>query len=167
MIREPEVLHEGHQLEGFDSGEPSLDTWLIHRAWKNQQSGASRCYVITDEERVIGYYVLAAGSINRSDVPKPMQRNMPNPIPVMVLGRLAIARQKQKQGLGKALLRDAILRTLQAAEIGGIVALLVHALNDQAAAFYQQEDFTPSPIDDKVLLLRLKDIKAAVQEAAS
>lgn len=161
-ITSPELLTEYHLLTGFQSGEITLDEWLVRRALKNQTIGASRTYVITDGQRVVGYYALAAGSVLGQAAPGTIRRNMPDPIPVMVLGRLAVDRQWQGQGLGKALLRDAIFRTLQAAEIAGIRAILVHALHEQAAVFYRNAGFVASPIHDHTLMLLLKDAKAVL-----
>lgn len=161
-ITSPELLTEYHLLTGFQSGETTLDEWLVRRALKNQTIGASRTYVVTDGQRVVGYYALAAGSVLAPAAPGTVRRNMPDPIPVMVLGRLAVDRQWQGQGLGKALLRDSIFRTLQAAEIAGIRAILVHALHEQAAVFYRNAGFVASPIHDHTLMLLLKDAKAAL-----
>lgn len=135
-----------------------LDTWLLKRAWKNEQSGASRTYVACVGKKVIAYYSLAVGSVSHELTPGRIKRNMPDPIPVMVLGRLAIDVQYQKQGIGLALLRDALLRTLSAAKIAGIRTLLVHALNENAAAFYQQAGLIVSPFDALVYWLPLQDL---------
>src|SRR5688500_834720 len=120
----PVPLTAFHNLAAFDCGAPSLNEWLTRQALKNEASGASRTYVVCRNDTVVGYYCLAAGAVVRTDAPKPMQRNMPDPIPVMVLGRLAVDLANQDQGIGKALLRDAILRVLRAAEIVGIRAIL-------------------------------------------
>ena len=161
-ITSPELLTEQHVLTGFQSGEATLDEWLARRALKNQMLGASRTYIVTDSQRVIGYYALAAGSVLAQAAPGMIRRNMPDPIPVMVLGRLAIDHHWQGQGIGKALLRDAIFRTLQAAEIAGIRAILVHALHEQAAVFYRNAGFVPSPIHEHTLMLLLKDAKTVL-----
>jgi len=158
----PEPLAAHHNLTDFQSGEAVLDEWLLRRAFKNQTLGASRTYVISAEARVVGYYALANGSVIAAEAPGRIRRNMPDPIPVMVLGRLAIDQQWQGQGLGKALLRDAILRTLQAAELAGIRALLVHALNEKAAAFYRKAGFVASPMNEYTLMLLLQDAAAAL-----
>lgn len=157
MIRAPSLLAAEHDVALFQSGESALDDWLKRRALTNQTSGASRSYVITDERRVIGYYALAAGAVTATEAPGNVRRNMPEPIPVMVLGRLAVDQEWQGQGLGLDLLRDAILRTLQAAEIAGIRALLVHALHEQAARFYAHAGFRPSPIRPLTYFLTLAD----------
>lgn len=160
----PEPLADQHLLSAFQSGESTLDEWLIRRALKNQTTGASRTYVVAVDRRVVGYYALASGSVMAAETPGSIRRNMPDPIPVMVLGRLAVDQAWQGKGVGKALLRDAIIRTLQAAEIAGIRAILVHALHDQAAAFYQKAGFTTSPISEHTLMLALKAAKAALAE---
>lgn len=161
-ISAPVLLTGHHTLSEFRSGEPDLDEWLVRRALANQASGASRSYVVTVGDQVIGYYALATGSILAAQAPGRVKRNMPDPILVMVLGRLAVDQRWQGKGLGRALLRDAILRTLQAAEIAGIRAILVHALHEKAAAFYRHAGFLPSPIDERILMLTLKDVRSAL-----
>ena len=158
----PEPLAPDHQLDGFSCGQEALDAWLKTRARRNEREGASRTYVVCEDRAVVGYYALAVGAVIAAEAPGKVRRNMPDPIPVMVLGRLAIDQIRQSQGLGSALLRDAILRTLQAAEIGGIRALLVHALDDEAARFYQHHGFMPSPIDPATLMITLKDATQAI-----
>lgn len=162
MVSPPEPLAGDHDVSVFQSGEATLDEWLMRRALKNQETGASRTYVVAGERRVVGYYALASGSVLAAETPGSIRRNMPDPIPVMVLGRLAVDQTWQGKGLGKALLRDAVLRTLQAAQIAGIRAILVHALHEQSAAFYRNAGFVPSPISEHTLLLALKDAKAVL-----
>src|ERR1700758_3992031 len=128
----PEKLTAKQDVSAFKSGEPTLDDWLKRRALANEESGASRTYVVCSGNRVIGYYALANGAIAHNEVPGRVRRNMPEPIPVMVIGRLALDEAYQGQGLGAALLRDAILRILQAAEIAGIRAILVHAISEDS-----------------------------------
>jgi hypothetical protein len=137
-VRAPEPIHAGHDLNGFDCGEAPLNDWLRRRAIRNEEAGASRTYVSCADpgNRVVGYYCLAAGAVARSSAPGRVQRNMPEPIPVMVLGRLAVDRRHRGPGLGRGLLKDAVLRTLQAAEIIGIRAILVHAVSQTAREFY-------------------------------
>jgi GNAT superfamily N-acetyltransferase len=139
-------LTAAHEVTAFDCGYPLLDEWLKRRALANQSNGASRTYVIAESNRVVGYYALANGGVVASEAPGRVRRNMPDPIPVMVLGRLAIDRSWQGQGLGSDLLRDAVLRTQQAAEIAGIRALLVHAIDARAATFYERAGFLASPV---------------------
>lgn len=158
-FQSPQPLHEEHDLAGFDSGEPDLDRWLQQQAHKNEQGGGSRTYVICPDKSkmVIGYYCLATGAISRGMTTSRVRRNMPDPVPVMVWGRLAIDRKYQGQGLGSALLRDAILRTTQAAQIAGIRAILVHAISEQAKQFYLDRGFLASPTDAMTLMLPLAD----------
>ncbi len=158
----PERLNPAHELADFDSGDLRLDEWLRRRALGNEVEGASRTYVVCQEARVAGFYSLANGAVLHVAAPGRVRRNMPEPIPVMVLGRLAVDRRFQKRGLGRALLRDAILRTLQAAEIAGIRVILVHAADDSATAFYRRAGFLPSPVDPLTLMLPLKDARVAL-----
>jgi GNAT superfamily N-acetyltransferase len=131
----PEKLNSLHQIETFDSGNSQLDEWLKRRALKNESEGASRTYVLCDRQAVIAYYCLVNGAIAQTAATGKVRRNMPDPIPVMVIGRLAVDRNWQGCGIGRALLRDAILRTLQAAEIAGIRAILVHAISKMRSSF--------------------------------
>lgn len=157
MITSPGLLTAAHELSDFSCGHASLDEWLRRRALANQDTGASRTYVLAEGERVIGYYALAAGSVALLETPGRLRRNMPNPIPVMVLGRFALDLRWQGRGLGADMLRDAVLRTQQAANIGGMRALLVHAIDDRAAGFYLRWGFQPSPMAELTLFLPLHD----------
>lgn len=157
MITSPGLLTAAHELSDFSCGYASLDEWLRRRALANQDTGASRTYVLAEGERVIGYYALAAGSVALLETPGRLRRNMPNPIPVMVLGRFALDLRWQGRGLGADMLRDAVLRTQQAANIGGMRALLVHAIDDRAAGFYLRWGFQPSPMAELTLFLPLHD----------
>jgi len=147
-----------HDLDQFSCGVPGLDNWLKKRARLNERSHASRTYVLCDDQRVIGYYALATGSLAANAAPGKIKRNMPDPIPVMVLGRLAIDQEYQGKKLGDALLRDAILRILQAAEIAGIKAILVHAISEEARKFYLDRSFVMSPSEPMTLVLPLESI---------
>jgi GNAT superfamily N-acetyltransferase len=160
----PVRLTAFHNLAEFDCGTPSLNQWLTRQALKNEASGASRTYVVCLENSVVGYYCLAAGAVVRTEAPKPMQRNMPDPIPVMVLGRLAVDRANQGRGIGRALLRDDILRVLRAAEIVGIRAILVHAISEEAKQFYLSHGFEESPIEPMTLCLALGTARQALEE---
>ena len=162
QLKPPQPLGPDHDLTKFACGRPSLDDWLRSRALKNQISGASRSYVVCDNGEVVAYYCLATGAVESRQAPGKIRRNMPDPIPVMVLGRLAVDTRLQGQGVGKALLKDAILRTLQAAEIAGIRCLLVHALDDAAARFYRRNGFLDSPIDPLTLMLPLETARKAL-----
>lgn len=158
----PESLASSHRLDDFRCGEDSLDDWLKRRAVKNQEGGASRTYVVCAEGKVVAYYCLAAGSVENAASPPRVRRNMPTDIPVMVIGRLAVHRDWQGRGLGLDLVRDAVLRTVNAAEIVGIRALLVHALSDEARIFYEGCGFRPSPTNPMTLMATLGDVRKAL-----
>jgi GNAT superfamily N-acetyltransferase len=146
----------------FDSGVPALDEWLRRRARQNQETGASRTYVISRRGQVVGYYALANGAVTQAEATGRTRRNMPEPIPVMVLGRLAIDKRLQERGIGRALLRDAVLRTMQAAEIAGIRAVLVHAISEDAKRFYERCGFQASSMDPMTLMITLRDAAEAL-----
>lgn len=152
----PTLLKDSHDLEFFQSGNDNLDQWLRRRSRANQVSGASRTYVVAEGARVVGYYCLSSGALDLADAPGPVRRNMPDPIPMAVLGRLAIDQKWQGKGLGAALLQDATLRTGQAAAILGIRGILVHAISDGAKAFYEHYGFAASPKNPMTLVLSLK-----------
>lgn len=153
----PEHLTGAHDVENFDCGVPALNDWLKNRAVANEGAGASRTYVVTRGGRVVGYYALATGAVEHSAAPGAVKRNMPNPVPVMILGRLAVDHTVQGRGVARGLLQDAILRTIQAAGIAGIRAILVHAISDEAKAFYIHNGFVESPIEPMTLMIRLVD----------
>lgn len=159
IVSAPEQLNPKHKLENFDCSNETLNDWLKKRAFKNQKSGASQTFVICQDMRIVGYYALATGSIQRIEAPKSMARNMPSTIPVIILGRLAIDLQYHSQRLGAALLKDAILRTLLISENAGVKALLVHAISEQAKAFYLHHNFVETPAEPMTLLLSIKHIK--------
>ena len=162
-IAAPAPLVEHHVIEKFDCGVAALDDWLKRRARANASSGASHTYVACDGDRAVGYYSLAAGAVTQVATPGRFRRNMPDPIPVVVLGRLAIDRSHQGKGIGRALFRDAGLRVLQAADIIGIRGLLVDAISEKAKAFYLALGMTPSPLNPMTLMVTLSDLKAAAQ----
>jgi GNAT superfamily N-acetyltransferase len=162
-VSAPEHLDAHHDIAAFDSGTPDLDLWLKRRALTNEALGASRTYVVCASGRVVGFYALATGAVAHEAVTGRVRRNMPDPIPVMVLARLAVDRAYQGRGLGRALLRDALLRTLQAAEIVGIRAVLVHALSPSAKQFYLQAGFTEAPLSPMTLLVALTDVAGRVR----
>ena len=164
-LRAPEPLNGDHHIDGFASGAPTLDIWLKRKARANQASGASRTFVLCRGERVVGFYALAAGSVSHDLAPRKLRQNMPDPIPVIVLGRLAIDASEQGNGLGRALLRDAVLRITAAAHEVGIAAILVHALNDRAKAFYLEAGFAETVAEPMTLFARIKDLKALMGEA--
>jgi len=161
-IGAPEKLRPDHDLSSFDSGVPVLDDWLQRRALPNQESGASRTYVIPAGEHIAGYYALAAGAVAQAAATGRIRRNMPDPVPVMVVGRLAVDTRYQGRGLGTALLRDAVLRTSQAADIAGIRALLVHAISEDAKRFYERCGLRPSPLDPMTLMITMADARRAL-----
>lgn len=155
----PRPITEHDDTSNFDSGAPSLDEYLRKRALASHIQGASRCFVTCRDGRVVGYYALASASVQHVHVPGKVRRNMPDPVPVVLLSRLAVDRKEQGTGLGKNLLSDAILRSVEASEIIGVRALLVHALDESAGAFYAHFDFDPSPTDPLHLLLLVKDAR--------
>lgn len=157
----PEPLVDFHEIETFASGMESLDTWLKRRAMKNQATGASRTFVACEGRRVVAYYALASSAIAGDEAPGRFRRNMPPPIPVAVLGRLAVDQSFQGKGLGRFLIRDAGLRVIQAADTIGIRGLIVHALSAEARAFYEHAGFEPSPLDPMTLMVALADLKAS------
>lgn len=154
----PSLLSEIHRLSGFCSGVDTLDEWLIRRAWKNQQSGASRTFVVCSGEQVVAYYSLSTGSVERAAATGALARNMPDPIPVIVLARLAVDQRLRGRRLGAGLLRDAMLRTVRVADDVGVRALLVHAISEEARAFYLSYGFQPSPMDPMTLFLSMQHI---------
>ena len=160
-LSRPEPLADGHQLDDFFSGAGSLDDWLKRRARANQASGASRVFVIADNNKVVGYYALASGAIAVASSVGRFRRNMPDPIPVVVLGRLAIDRSQHGKGLGRALFRDCALRVAHAADTIGIRGIVVHAISEPAKAFYQALGFDPSPAEPMTLMVTLQDISGA------
>jgi GNAT superfamily N-acetyltransferase len=160
----PTPLLTDHEFINFDSGETSLDEWLKKRALKNQASGASRCFVLCHGKVVIGYYTLSAGAISHELAPKSMQRNMPNPLPVLLLGRLAIHKQHHNIGLGSAMLRDAMIRAVSVARDAGIFAILVHALSEQAKRFYLSRGFVASPLQPMTLIMTLETVRSILAE---
>jgi GNAT superfamily N-acetyltransferase len=152
----PRPLTAAHLLEDFSCGEPVLDEWLIRRAMTNQQSGASRTFVGVDQDdRVHGYYAMAAGAVAHRLATGAVRRNMPEPVPVLVLGRLAVDTRAQGHKLGGAMLQDAVQRAVAVAQNAGVRALLVHALHDRAKQFYEHFGFQPSPLEPMTLMLRL------------
>jgi GNAT superfamily N-acetyltransferase len=166
-MRAPQPLAAHHLFGAFTCGEPSLDDWLYRRALKNQDSGSSRTYVIVEDDAVIAYYCLAAGAVSHAQAPSGLKRNRPDPIPVIVLGRLAIHSSHQQKGLGTALVRDALLRTLQAADVAGVAAIVVHAISQEAHRFYLSRGFIESPIDPMTLCLPLPVLRLGLKEIQS
>ncbi len=156
-IASPKPIAASHITETFACGILVLDEWLKRRALKNEVSGASRTFVVCQDGQVVGYYALATGSVEHRDAPGKIRRNMPNPIPVMVLGRLAVDQQWQHAGRGRGLLKDALLRSLSVSKHAGVRALLVHALSEDAKNFYAHNGFLESPLDPMTLMIALQD----------
>jgi GNAT superfamily N-acetyltransferase len=158
----PQPIDESHETGAFDSGAPILDEWLKRRARANQASGASRTYVACEEKRVVAYYALASGAVDIDVASRRVRRNMPDPVPIAVLGRLAIDSAYQRRGLGRALMQDASRRVLQAADIIGIRGIVIHAISEEAKAFYLALGFEVSPLQPMTLMTTLADLKATI-----
>jgi GNAT superfamily N-acetyltransferase len=158
----PELLTDRHDTGDFHCGEPSLDDWLKRRARANQVSGASRTYAVCEEKRVIGCCALASGVVTVESAPGRFRRNMPNPIPVAVLARLAVDRDWQGRGIGRALFRDAARRVAHAGEVIGIRGIVVHAISEEAKNFYLALGFDASPSEPMTLMVTLSDVRAAI-----
>jgi GNAT superfamily N-acetyltransferase len=158
-LSRPEPLAEGHDLEAFSCGVASLDEWLRRRARANQISGASRSFVVAEDGKVVGYHALASAAIAVVSGVGRFRRNMPDPIPVAVLGRLAIDRSRHGEGLGRALFRDCAMRVAHAADTIGLRGIVVHAISEQAKAFYLSLGFDPSPVEPMTLMVTLADIR--------
>mgnify|MGYP000275860478 CR=1 FL=1 len=163
LISGHERLSPEHPVATFQSGVAAFDDWLKRRALHNEREGASRTYVACAEGRVIGYYSLATGSVAGTAVPGRVRRNMPEPIPVMILGRLAVDHAWQGRKLGQSLLSDAIRRILAAADVAGIRAILVHAISPEAKRFYERHGFQECPEKPMTLILMLRDARAALK----
>ncbi len=159
----PDLLTVDCELEAFISGVDSLDSWLKRRAMKNQATGASRTFVACDGRRVAAYYALALSAVTVVEATGRFRRHMPDPVPVVVLGRLAVDNSFQDQGVGRALVRDAGYRVIQAADAIGIRGLLVHALSAEAKSFYEHIGFDASALDPMTLMITLADLKASLE----
>lgn len=161
----PVALAERHDVSAFDCGKPPLSDWLRSNAARNERAGHSRTYVVTvkGSDEVCAYYALASGGVVIGDVPKKLRRNAPPVIPVTVLGRLAVAKAHQSAGLGRAMLRDAMQRVARASAEVASAAMMVHAIDDEAAAYYARFGFLQSPGQQRTLFLPLKTIVAALQ----
>ena len=159
-----EKLSRSHPVERFDCGREVLNRFLYKYALQSQQSNASQTYVALDGTDVVGYYTLVFGRVDYDAAPARLIKGLARrPVPIMLLARLAVAGARQGQKVGRGLLKDAVLRTLQAADIAGVRALAVHAKDDEARDFYRHFDFVPSPSDPLHLFLILKDVRALLR----
>ncbi len=166
MLGQPGPLSAYHDLDDFSCGEPELETWLKRFALPNQVAGSSRTFVVAVEADVVAYYALAAGSVEFENAPDRVKKGLGQyPIPVVLLARLAVRTDHQAQGLGRALLKDAMIRTATIAESVGVRALLVHAMHERAAEFYGKFGFEPSPTDPQHLMLLMKDLLSYLRTA--
>lgn len=160
----PEPLGAQHRLEGFDCGKPTLNDWLVRHARQAQGSGSAKTFVVSEDDRVAGYFSLTVGQIDTLDAPERIRKGMGQyPIPVVLLARLAVSLQDQGRGIGIGLLQDAIRRTLLIAEQAGIRAMLTHPIDEDAARFYTRFGFIDSPLREQQLLLLLKDARRWVK----
>jgi GNAT superfamily N-acetyltransferase len=155
----PEPIAEHHQFVDFVCAESSLERWLKQRALSNERKGASRTFVVCNEARVVGYYCLSAGSVLHESVPGPLKRNMPEPIPIILVGRLAVHSGWVGKGIGRGLLKDAVLRSVNVSKEIGARALLCHAISQNAKRFYQYFGFVESPIDEMMMMLDLSSLR--------
>mgnify|MGYP000871682102 CR=1 FL=1 len=155
----PELLTAAHDVSRFDCGTPALNTWLQKHALANQDSRAARTFVVCSGKRVVGYYALAAGSVVHAEATGRVRRNMPEPIPMALLGRLAVDKSAQGFGIGAGLLKDALLRVLQASDLLGIRGIMVDALDDTAKRFYERHGFRPSVALPLKLMITLREVE--------
>ncbi|HKU65448.1 MAG TPA: GNAT family N-acetyltransferase [Rhizomicrobium sp.] len=161
VLAAPAPISDKHDLSSFDCGKAPLDDWLKYRALRSEGRSA-RAYVVAHGKVVIGYYCLAGGAVIAKDAPGKIRRNMPNPIPVMIIGRLAVDKLYQGQGIGPAMLKDALQRILGVSKAVGARAVMVHAIDNDALAFYAAYGFKPFPLDSRTMCLPIEDIVAAI-----
>ena len=163
--RRIEKLRRDHALDAFDCGQDDLNRWLQKFALQNQSANVAQTYLGLAGDFVVGYYSLVVGQVEYGGAPERLQKGLArHPVPVMLLARLSVHREWQQRGVGRALLRDAVLRTLQAADLAGIRALAVHAKDEGAKRYYEQFDFAASPTDPLHLFVLLKDIRRLVED---
>jgi GNAT superfamily N-acetyltransferase len=163
-----EKLTGTHAVDGFDCGSTELNKFLLRYALINQRADSSATYVGLADTSVIGFYTLTVGQVNYDDAPNRLTKGLAHyPVPIMLLARLAVSKNWQNQGIGTGLLKDAMRRTIQAADIAGIRAITAHAKDDAARQFYEHFDFIPSPTDPYHLLLLLKDIRKEISRIIS
>jgi ribosomal protein S18 acetylase RimI-like enzyme len=161
-MRPPEPLSDTHDTNGFECGNSDLNGWLTRRA-PDSEAKSARTYVVTLEQRVIAYYCLEAGAVMRDQLPAAkLRKGLPEQVPIVVIGRLAVDRRYQSRGLGKSLLKDAIIRSLQASDLVGIRAIIVHAIDDNAVAFYRKFGFVHSSLNERTLLLPVETARLAL-----
>jgi GNAT superfamily N-acetyltransferase len=164
-VRRVEKLRRDHPVENFDCGREELNRYLVRYAWQNQQTGAAQTYVGIVGEIIVGYHSLAVASMTLEDAPERQTKGLAkHPVPVMLLARIATDHRRPGQGVAKALLRDAMQRTLRASEIALIGALAVHAKDEEARHFYEHFDFVPSPTDPLHLFVLLKDVRRMIAQ---
>lgn len=156
-LKAPAPLAQTHDSSTFDCGQNTLNNWLKNTALKNEKNGGSRTFVVCEGKKVIAYYTLAAGSVSHGEVPGKVRRNMPEPIPVMVLGRLAVDKSHQSKGIGKALLRDALLRVIAISKQAGVKAMMLHALTEEVKRFYLRQGFIASPTNEMTMMIPIKE----------
>jgi GNAT superfamily N-acetyltransferase len=164
VLAPPSPITADHDLMAFNCGETALNDWLKKRAIKNHASGASRCFVLCAGKTVIAYYSLSAGAISHEAAPKALRRNMPDPLPILLLGRLAVDTRYHNLGIGQALLRDAMMRAVNISSNAGVFAILVHALSDSAKQFYLSRGFVESPLQPMTLIMTIATIRSILAE---
>ncbi|WIB78370.1 GNAT family N-acetyltransferase [Curtobacterium sp. MCPF17_002] len=164
----PRPITKHDDTSAFDCGKPSLTSWLQIRAIRNEAGGASRTFISVDQEtdRVAGYYCLSASSLRSEDAPGALRRNMPDPIPVVLIGRLAVDSEFQGMGLGASLLQDALLKSIEASRLVGARAVIVYALDDDAVAFYERYGFSRVPETARCMYLLIADAESTIASAA-
>lgn len=159
----PVHLDQSHTVEGFDCGDNVLNQWLGSRALSNQHGGSSRTWVVTDEAgQVVAFYASSTATVLHRDAAGRHRRNQPDPLPALLLGRLAVDLKHVHRGLGQALVKHFLLKALEVAELVGVRMLLVHAATPDATSFYAQHGFEPSPVDELTMMMLVKDLQNSV-----